>query len=115
MAGRKKRNDMRQSRFDKHRDSLRLGTLVKTLCNIGSHFVGPIESAEAAASRRNDSWSSVRKTDNWSCQLAQRLVKTGGRVVKQCPVLLVSVGAEPSGAALRGDGRKDPASPALRG
>jgi len=82
MAGRKKRNDMRQSRFDKHRDSLRLGTLVKTLCNIGSHFVGPIESAEAAASRRNDSWSSVRKTDNWSCQLAQRLVKTGGRLVK---------------------------------
>jgi hypothetical protein len=50
-----------------------------------------------------------KRIENWSLtSLLQRLVKTGGRLVETCPLLLALAGGEPSDvAAVRGDAGPD--------
>jgi hypothetical protein len=67
--------------------------------DIGSRLVGRMESAEAAPSRRNNSWSSERKTDNWSCPACATVGEDRRQAGQTCPVLLANAGREPSDAA----------------
>ncbi len=58
-----------------------------------------------------------KRIDKWSLtSLQQRVLKTGGRLVKHAPILLAAVGGEPPDAPpLRFDGKADRVAALARG